>query len=199
MPHAFRALRDYPRSSCVWSSGVPWTASLSQTRDVRSQPVGGATMAITSHLTWSGAMRPAADPATFSRDLTVSFAGTALPMSAAPDFRGDPLKANPEQLFVASLSACQALTYLFLAARKGLAVVAYGDDAEGILAAENGVMRMSRVTLRPRITIAEGSSESLARELVAKAHTRCFIANSISAAVELAPTIEVAALCQESA
>ena len=155
--------------------------------------------AYTSHLTWSGAMRPAPEPATFSRDLTVSFAGTALPMSAAPDFRGDPLKANPEQLFVASLSACQALTYLFLAARNGLAVVAYCDDAEGILAAEHGVMRMSKVTLRPRITIAEGSSEGLARELVAKAHRRCFIANSISAAVELAPTIAVAALCQESA
>ena len=101
--------------------------------------------AYTSHLTWSGAMRPAAEPVTFSRDLTVSFAGTALPCPPAPDFRGDPLKSKSRAALRRVASACQALTYLFLAAQEWPGGgVAYCDDAEGILAAENGVMRMSR-------------------------------------------------------
>lgn len=152
-----------------------------------------------SRLAWSGAMQPSRDASTFSRDLSVSFGGVSLPMSAAPDFRGDPSRANPEQLFVASLSACQALTYLFLAARNGLAVVSYADDAEGVLAAVDGKMRMTRVTLRPRITIAEGTSETLARTLVGAAHRACFIANSITAAVEIEPVVSVASICSGAA
>jgi organic hydroperoxide reductase OsmC/OhrA len=161
---------------------------------------GGILMTSTfvSRLVWSGALQSSREAATFSRDLNVSFGGVTLPMSAAPDFRGDPSRANPEQLFVASLSACQALTYLFLAARNGLVITSYCDDAEGVLAAVDGRMRMSRVTLRPHISIAEGSNEELARALVEKAHQGCFIANSVNAVVAIEPTIAVAALCNAS-
>jgi organic hydroperoxide reductase OsmC/OhrA len=147
-----------------------------------------------SRLVWSGAIQPSRDVATFNRDLNVSFGGVTLPMSAAPDFRGDPSRANPEQLYVASLSACQALTYLFLAARHGLVVVSYADEAEGFLELVDGHRRMSRVTLRPHITLAADSNESVARALVEKAHDGCFIANSITAAVTIEPRIDVAPL-----
>ena len=144
-----------------------------------------------SHLEWSGASRGAThDPATFSRDLDVTFGPIALPMSAAPGFRGDAARANPEQLFVASLSACQALTYLFLAAKHGVAVTAYADDAEGRLGLADGRMRVSKVVLRPRITLADPASEPKARELVEKAHHDCFIANSTSTPVLLEPVFE---------
>jgi organic hydroperoxide reductase OsmC/OhrA len=142
-----------------------------------------------SHLEWSGAAQgPTRDPSTFSRDLHLSVAGMALSMSSAPGYRGDPLRANPEQLFVASLSACHALTYLFLAAKNGVSVVGYADDAEGHLGIVAGKVRMSRVTLRPRITLEAGADETRARDLVAKAHDSCFIGNSVSTHVEIAPT-----------
>jgi organic hydroperoxide reductase OsmC/OhrA len=41
-------------------------------------------------------------------------------MSAAAKFRGDDSRWNPAQLLVASLSACQALTYLHLASTSGV-------------------------------------------------------------------------------
>ena len=146
-----------------------------------------------SHLEWAGAAKGATrDPATFSRDLNVSVDAITLPMSSAPSYRGDPSRANPEQLFVASLSACQALTYLFLAAKNRIPVVGYTDDAEGRLGLVNGKIRMSQVTLRPRITLELGANETRARELVDKAHNDCFIANSVSATVEVAPTFEFA-------
>jgi organic hydroperoxide reductase OsmC/OhrA len=142
-----------------------------------------------SHLEWTGATKgPTRDPATFSRDLNVSVDAMTLPMSSAPSYRGDPSRANPEQLFVASLAACQALTYLFLAAKNGVPVVAYTDDAEGRLGVVEGKIRMSRVMLRPRITLEADTNEARARELVAKAHEGCLIANSVSTPVEIAPT-----------
>ena len=144
-----------------------------------------------SHLEWTGAAKgPTRDPKTFSRDLNVSVGAMTLPMSSAPGYLGDPSRVNPEQLFVASLSACQALTYLFLAAKNDVPVVGYTDDAEGRLGIVDGKIRMSRVTLRPRITLEAGASETRARELVAKAHEGCFVANSVSTSVDVAPTFD---------
>jgi organic hydroperoxide reductase OsmC/OhrA len=146
-----------------------------------------------SHLEWTGAAKGATrDPATFSRDLNVLVDALELPMSSAPGYRGDPSRVNPEQLFVASVSSCQALTYLFLAAKNGVAVIGYTDAAEGRLGIVDGKMRMSRVMLRPRITLEAGASETRARELVAKAHTNCFVANSVSTPIEIAPTFAFA-------
>jgi organic hydroperoxide reductase OsmC/OhrA len=85
-----------------------------------------------SHLAWSGAAKGATtDPVTFSRDLDVRIASETFPMSSAPGYRGDASRVNPEQLFVAAVSACQALRFLFLAAKHGVAVIGYSNDAEG--------------------------------------------------------------------
>jgi len=148
---------------------------------------------IVSHLDWPGASKgPTRDAATFSRDLNVTFDAVTLPMSSAPAFRGDPSRVNPEQLFVASLSACQALTYLFLAARHQIAVVGYSDDAQGHLEIVDKKMRMSRVVLRPQIVLESGADETKARELVDKAHETCFIANSVAVAMTIEPTVHLA-------
>ena len=146
-----------------------------------------------SHLEWTGAGKgPTRGPAPFSRDLRVTMGPITLEMSSAPGFRGDASRANPEQLFVASLSACQTLTYLFLAAKNGVAVVGYVDDAEGWLERASGAMRMTRVTLRPHIVLEDGADVAKAYELVETAHAQCFIANSVSSKVTIEPRFECA-------
>jgi organic hydroperoxide reductase OsmC/OhrA len=50
-------------------------------------------------------------------------------------------------------------------------------------------MRIAAVTLRPRITLAPGQDTAKARALVESAHAGCFIANSVSCPVEIAPEI----------
>jgi organic hydroperoxide reductase OsmC/OhrA len=141
-----------------------------------------------SSLSWTGAAKgPTTDPATFSRDLDAGVADTTLAMSAAPQYRGDPSRVNPEQLLVTAVSACQALTYLSLAARKGVAVVGYSDEAEGRLVLQDGWLRMSNVVLRPVIALASAADEDLARVLIQKAHRACIIANSVSADIAIEP------------
>jgi len=53
--------------------------------------------------------------------------------SADPAFRGDKTKHNPEDLLVASLSACHMLSYLHLCAVSGVIVTDYIDNATGIM------------------------------------------------------------------
>ena len=146
-----------------------------------------------SRVEWTGASKgPTRDLASFSRDLRVAIGPITLEMSSAPAFRGDPSRANPEQLFVASLSACQTLTYLALAARSGIAVVDYVDEAEGWLERADRGMRMTRVNLRPHIVLEDGADAAKARQLVEKAHEQCFIGNSVLTSVTIEPRIEFA-------
>jgi organic hydroperoxide reductase OsmC/OhrA len=121
---------------------------------------------------------------------SVTFAGRpALALSAAPQYRGDPARLNPEELFVAAVASCQALTYLALASRAGLDVLAYDDHPTGTLAMADKRMRITEVVLRPRVVVAAGSDEAKARALVEAAHEGCFIANSVACAVRAEPEI----------
>jgi organic hydroperoxide reductase OsmC/OhrA len=108
-----------------------------------------------------------------------------IPGSSDPAFRGDPARWNPEELLVASLSACHMLWHLHLCAEAGIVVTAYADDAEGEMARDAD--RLSRVTLRPRVTVAAGSDPAHAQRLHEEAHRRCFIANSVSFPVGCEP------------
>jgi organic hydroperoxide reductase OsmC/OhrA len=115
-----------------------------------------------AHLEWTGAAAgPTRDYASYSREYRVDIAGKPpLVGSAASVFRGDSALHNPEDLLVAALSACHCLSYLALAARAGILVTEYEDDASGTmdLVETDGKrkMRFVRVILRPRVTIAGG-------------------------------------------
>jgi organic hydroperoxide reductase OsmC/OhrA len=93
---------------------------------------------------------------------------------------------DPEDAFVASLSSCHMLTYLFVAARKGFVVASYEDRAVGTLSKnEKGVPWVSRVVLHPQIAYA-GDKTPTAEEVEQMhhvAHEQCFIANSVKTEV----------------
>ena len=144
-----------------------------------------ATYQFEARLAWrAGAEGPAASTH------RVEFEGRPpVEVSAAPQYRGDPSRLSPEDLFVGALASCQLLTYLALAARAGIRVLGYEDRATGTLAIAERKMRMTEVLLRPRITVAAGSDTAKARALVDDAHAGCFIANSVASAVRLEPEI----------
>ncbi|OQP85344.1 peroxiredoxin [Rhizobium rhizosphaerae] len=112
--------------------------------------------------------------------------------SSDPSFRGDPARWNPEDLLVASLSACHKLWYLGLCAGAGVIVLDYADHAEGIMLEENGgAGQFTAVTLRPRVTISAESDAAKARALHDEAHAMCFIARSVNFPVHAEPVILV--------
>lgn len=130
----------------------------------------------------------------FSRDHEIAAPGKpAIPGSSDPAFRGDPARYNPEDMLVASLSACHMLWYLHLCSRDGIIVTGYRDDADGTMVeTADGGGHFSRVTLHPHATLAPGADEDRARRLHEEAHHLCFIANSVNFPVEVAPTFATA-------
>ena len=90
----------------------------------------------------------------YSRDHSWRFgSGSSVAATAAPEFRGSPTLVNPEEALVAAVSSCHMLTFLAIAARKGLVVDAYEDRAVGHLTKDDrGRLVVSRVVLSPRVT-----------------------------------------------
>lgn len=131
---------------------------------------------------------PAFDYDTYNRDHAWTFpGGQTLKASAAPEFKGNPQCANPEEALVAALSSCHMLTFLAIAARRGIMVERYDDVPVGFLEKNNeGRMCVTRVILRPK-AIFNGpapDAEKL-KSLHEQAHHHCFIANSVSTKVDL--------------
>jgi organic hydroperoxide reductase OsmC/OhrA len=113
-----------------------------------------------------------------------------LPASAAPQFKGDADRVDPEEAYVAALSSCHMLTFLAICARKRLTVDAYEDDAVGFLEKNpSGKIWMARVILRPCAQFAAGTAvdEALLADLHHKSHEECFIAQSVNTEVTMEP------------
>ncbi len=124
----------------------------------------------------------------YDRSYRLSAGDKTIEGSSDPAFRGDAARWNPEELLVASLSACHQLWYLHLAADAGLVVTAYRDEALGEMIEEaDGGGGFTRVILRPDVTLAPGSDAALAEQLHARAHALCFIARSVAFPVTCEP------------
>ena len=128
----------------------------------------------------------------YKRDHEISISGKApIPASSDPSFRGDRTRYNPEELLVASLSACHMLWYLHLSAEAGIVVTEYHDDATGaMLETDDGGGHFTQVILRPVVKVAGEVDSELAARLHERAHHLCFIANSVNFPVLCEPTLE---------
>jgi organic hydroperoxide reductase OsmC/OhrA len=148
-----------------------------------------------AHLVWDGARGDGTSSyASYGRDYHVAIEGKpTLEGSADPTFRGDAAQWNPEDMFLAALSACHMLTYLALCAKHGIRVIAYEDRPTGTLRLDRkGGGRFEEIILRPRVSITDASQVDRALSLHERAHDQCFIAASCSAPLRHAAEVDVA-------
>ena len=121
---------------------------------------------------------------TYNRTHTIQFSGgDHLQVTAAPAYLGDPKITNPEELLIAALSSCHMLTFLAIAATKGLIIDSYTDDAVGSLGKNaEGKMALTKVILHPKISFSGANQPDAAtlHNMHEKAHVNCFIANSVN-------------------
>ncbi|MFO1499802.1 MAG: OsmC family protein [Verrucomicrobiota bacterium] len=131
----------------------------------------------------------------YSREHTWSFDGGATVLASSspavvPVPYSNPAHVDPEEAFVASISSCHMLVYLYLASRQGFQLSSYTDEAVGTMGKnERGVPWVARVTLHPKIEY-EGEKRPTAAEedrLHHLSHEQCFIANSVKSEVVLEP------------
>ena len=122
----------------------------------------------------------------YPRNHTITFKdGEAVTFSAAPAYRGDASKGDPEDMLVAALSSCHMLSFLAIAAKKKFTVTSYVDDAVGYLENEGGKLWMTRVVLCPRLEFANPPDHATLEQMHHMAHEACFIANSVKTDVKV--------------
>jgi organic hydroperoxide reductase OsmC/OhrA len=122
----------------------------------------------------------------YPRNHTISFKnGPAMSFSAAPAYKGDASKGDPEDMLVAALSSCHMLSFLAIAAKRKIAIESYEDDAVGFLENDGGKLWMTRVILRPKV--AANADAAQLSEIHHLAHRACFIANSVKTDIRVEP------------
>jgi organic hydroperoxide reductase OsmC/OhrA len=129
----------------------------------------------------------------YSREHTWKFDGGAVVAaspspSVVPTPYSNPANVDPEEAFVASVSSCHMLTFVWLASRAGFVVDSYEDDAVGhITKNAQGALWISSITLRPKIVYSGAKLPSPSEEdhLHHESHRQCFIANSIKTEVRV--------------
>ncbi len=140
--------------------------------------------------------RPARQPYMFETELsymngvvnlTSSF-GNELVLEPPPEFGGSGRHSSPEDLFVASISACLCLTFSRLAEGRGLVLQEYRCRAIGRLEGDGVSLRFTRVDLYPRIKVV--GSIARAERLLAQAKLTCLVGRSSDIVVALHPKIE---------
>ncbi|HEX5012187.1 MAG TPA: OsmC family protein [Planctomycetota bacterium] len=126
--------------------------------------------------------------------------GVEVPASSSPHVVPLPLSVaaavDPEEAFVASLSSCHMLSFLYVVAKRGFVVDSYRDEAVGVMGkSAQGRTWISAVTLRPDVAFS-GSQRPSRADLDAmhhEAHEMCFIANSVKTEVRVEPAVQAEA------
>lgn len=137
---------------------------------------------------WAFAPGPL-DENTYNRNHRVTLSGgQQVNASSAPEYKGDPACADPEQLLISALASCHMLTFLAIAEHKGYEVKSYHDKATGYLEkGDNGRPQVTRIELQPVIIFSDNNQPDSAtlKRMHDSAHRGCFIANSIKTKVEI--------------
>lgn len=129
----------------------------------------------------------------YDRSYTLSIADKpVIHGSSDPAFRGDVMKHNPEDLFVASVASCHMLWYLHLCTVNGITVVAYHDETVGVMIEnKDGSGEFSEVCLRPHVVIKEADKLDRAMALHGDVSGLCFIARSVKCKITHEPKVIV--------
>ena len=139
-------------------------------------------------LLWRGSTGRGYDAYSREHEVGAAPADARLRLSSDPAFRGDEALLNPEQLLLASASSCLLLSFLAVAARSRVNVVAYDDRASATMP-EARPMRITHVEHRPRITVVGDVDDAKVRRMLDLAHRECFIANTLDVETTIEPIV----------
>lgn len=103
-----------------------------------------------------------------------------------PQFGGNEGKTNPEELLLASISACYSMTLGFVFEKRKIPVQALQMQAQGIVKRIERQLVLTSITLNPIITVVD--DEQVRQDVnaaIERAQRACLISNTIRGNVEL--------------
>jgi organic hydroperoxide reductase OsmC/OhrA len=129
----------------------------------------------------------------WSFDGGVVLAASSSPQSVPVPY-SDASAVDPEEAFVAALASCHMLWFLAIAAKRGLCVDSYRDEAVGVMGKNaRGKLCLTDVHLQPHVVFTgdKPPSDESVREMHEEAHEECYLANSVTTLVRVEPTFEM--------
>lgn len=111
-----------------------------------------------------------------------------------PEFGGPVGYWSPETLLLAAVADCYLLSFRAVARASKLAWETLSCEVDGHLEKDDaGVVRFTRIELRPVLTLADQSDAARAEAVLRKAKRACLVSNSLNADVHLQTTVRPAA------
>ncbi|MCS4505763.1 hypothetical protein KBTX_01901 [wastewater metagenome] len=114
-----------------------------------------------------------------------------IPTAPPEEFGGPGGYWTPEHLFVASIADCFVLSFRAVARASRLEWRHLACDVDAELDRPDRALRFTRVTLRPRLEIADDGNRNAALRCLEKAERACLITNSLDCEVTLEPRVDV--------
>lgn len=118
---------------------------------------------------------------TWQFDGGATIQGSSAPTSVPVPY-SKPENVDPEEAFVAAISSCHMLTFIWLAAKEKFIVDSYDDAAVGRMSKNaQGRIAVTSVRLEPKVAFSGEKlpTDSDVERLHHGAHEQCFIANSV--------------------
>ncbi len=113
-------------------------------------------------------------------------------IASPPQFGGPGGRWTPEHFFVGAAASCWLTTFLAIADLSRLEIAAVEAAAEGVLErGDDKRFSITRIVLRPRVTVRRDGDRDRALRLIRKAEESCLVARSMLAAVALEPEVAV--------
>ena len=117
---------------------------------------------------------------------------TTIEVATPPEFdKGMPNIWSPEHLFTASVVSCFMTTFLAIAEYSKFEFIDFKCDAEGILEKIDGKYLMTKIILKPELTIDNVDKTEKAQRILEKSEAACLISNSIKSEIELNSIINI--------
>jgi organic hydroperoxide reductase OsmC/OhrA len=126
---------------------------------------------------------------------SISLTAEGLPtLASAPptDFGGPGDQWSPEDLIVAAVADCFALSFRAIAAASKVSWNELHCDVVGTLDRVERDVRFTEFKVTVRLTIPADQDEARAQRSLEKAEKMCFITNSLNGEVHLVATVETA-------
>jgi uncharacterized OsmC-like protein len=106
-----------------------------------------------------------------------------------PDVGGTGDGWSPGHLLLAAVEGCFLFTFRVIAKNSKLDYVRLEVTTEGTVDREDGMIRFTSITLRPRLTLSAGADSARAVRILEKSERGCLVANSLKTPVTLEPEI----------
>ncbi len=122
--------------------------------------------------------------------LTLNSPGLPALENAAPaEFGGPGDLWSPETMLAGAVAGCFILTVRGAARASSLPWLSIECPTEGLLERQDGSLRFTEFTLRPRVAVAAGTDRDKLLRVIHKAEQGCLVANSLRATMKVQPEI----------